>query len=584
MVPESVRNELKKHKRELHQQQQKAKRLEAMVGIACCATFTDLLQVKKLKGELHMFEATLKNKCNSCSFAADEKDCEVASIEQTSELLPLVKRVLREKPEWIESFNYVFVKSQLENILSPDGRGVRWNAALLNFAMSIQFYGGQRVLDLLIGHGHGTTQRKCGSLPRDVPNFNLFLPSNSTVRGYTSFIDPYENSDEMMAKKLACMFEKAGLPREGGIVTDEIDIRSGVIFLKSSGQLLGLEHLLSVYDVNHSTKDTMEGGLAKKVLQFFFVDNTGNISIPMGYLPTVGATGKFLFDSVKAKIEMLGRTGIDVTWGSSDAFSGSSEFVSLMATYKPSYYHFYDFVHTVKSGRNQLINRQVAYDNIEFSMQHVYDLWEKFPAFSNAGISFDDIHPSDKQCLKHVMNLVTQHNLFSSIKNPQYTQKAKAIGFYLKFFCDYYELFNNNDTPMDLKHDIARRLLKESYLLRNVTEQLREQLEVTLKNFHSFFSQRQLQKTSIFGTNIVENFFSIIRAKIRCHRSIRELEFTSIRYPNLFEYGCVYSRAWIELVKRFSLDCSYSFPAHQVGSDRERKYNDQNGWVRYQTA
>jgi len=30
-------------------------------------------------------------------------------------------------------------------------------------------------------------------------------------------------------------------------------------------------------------------------------------------------------------------------------------------------------------------------------------------------------------------------------------------------------------------------------------------------------------------------------------------------------------------VKRFSLDCSYSFPAHQVGSDRERKYNDQNG-------
>lgn len=137
---------------------------------------------------------------------------------------------------------------------------------------------------------------------------------------------------------------------------------------------------------------------------------------------------------------------------------------------------------------------------------------------------------------------------------------------------------------MDLKHEIARRLLRESYLLRNVTEQLREQLEVTLKNFHSFFSQRQLQKTSIFGTNIVENFFSIIRAKIRCHRSIRELEFTSIRYPNLFEYGCVYSRAWIELVKRFSLDCSYSFPAHQVGSDRERKYNDQNGRVRYQTA
>ena len=134
------------------------------------------------------------------------------------------------------------------------------------------------------------------------------------MRGYTSFIDPYENSDEMMAKKLACMFEKAGLPREGGIVTDEIDIRSEVIFLKSSGQLLGLEHLLSVYDVNHSTKDTMEGGLAKKVLQFFFVDNTGNISIPMGYLPTVGATGKFLFDSVKAKIEVLGRTGIDVTF------------------------------------------------------------------------------------------------------------------------------------------------------------------------------------------------------------------------------------------------------------------------------
>ena len=67
---------------------------------------------------------------------------------------------------------------------------------------------------------------------------------------------------------------------------------------------------------------------------------------------------------------------------------------------------------------------------------------------------------------------------------------------------------------MDLKHEIARRLLRESYLLRNVTEQLREQLEVTLKNFHSFFSQRQLQKTSIFGTNIVENFFQSFEPRL----------------------------------------------------------------------
>jgi hypothetical protein len=73
--------------------------------------------------------------------------------------------------------------------------------------------------------------------------------------------------------------------------------------------------------------------------------------------------------------------------------------------------------------------------------------------------------------------------------------------------------------------------------------------------------QKDLSLTSIFGTNVVENFFGIIRSKWR--------------YLNYWEYCIVENRAWMELVKRFASD--RPFPLKDNGIHRTQCYNNQVG-------
>jgi len=59
----------------------------------------------------------------------------------------------------------------------------------------------------------------------------------------------------------------------------------------------------------------------------------------------------------------------------------------------------------------------------------------------------------------------------------------------------------------------------------------------------------------------MRNFFSIIRSHVR--------------YPNLWEYGCTYSRANLELVKRFAVD--RPFPLMNKLLSKRQYYNNQSG-------
>jgi hypothetical protein len=73
--------------------------------------------------------------------------------------------------------------------------------------------------------------------------------------------------------------------------------------------------------------------------------------------------------------------------------------------------------------------------------------------------------------------------------------------------------------------------------------------------------QKELSLTSIFGTNIVENFFGIIRSKWR--------------YLNYWEYCIVENRAWMELVKKFAVD--RPFPLKDKNIHKTQCYNNQIG-------
>jgi len=72
---------------------------------------------------------------------------------------------------------------------------------------------------------------------------------------------------------------------------------------------------------------------------------------------------------------------------------------------------------------------------------------------------------------------------------------------------------------------------------------------------------KELMVTSIFGTNVVENFFGKVRQKLQ--------------YLNYWEFAIVENRAWMELVKYFASD--RPFPLKQIDLHATKCYNNQKG-------
>ena len=195
--------------------------------------------------------------------------------------------------------------------------------------------------------------------------------------------------------------------------------------------------------------------------------------------------------------------------------------------------------------------------------------WQEFPSLKEF-LTLDDIHPSDKQDIMPVKNLLASipklqswASELSSIDERK--DKCEGLCVYLQQFSDLYELFSNNEMPIDAKLQICEKLklFFTEWRAENgsgksfISDDLYQQILTTVASFEYFFYPRSepgdeenIVCTSILGTNIVENYFSIVRAKIL--------------YPNLWEYACVSYHAFLELVKRFCKDQSYSLPSRPL--------------------
>ena len=87
-----------------------------------------------------------------------------------------------------------------------------------------------------------------------------------------------------------------------------------------------------------------------------------------------------------------------------------------------------------------------------------------------------------------------------------------------------------------------------------------------MDNLVTFLSSEKyatITKTSILGTNIVENFFSIMCAKTL--------------HPNLSKLAVIYIHAVIKIMKWFSTDQLHNNSACPLSKPCNMKYNDQTG-------
>jgi hypothetical protein len=326
-------------------------------------------------------------------------------------------------------------------------------------------------------------------------------------------------------------------------------------------------------------RDSLQSRLGTKVLQIFLVSTEGSITLPLCSILSTGGGGKWMYDKVSQCITNLQTVaGLTISWGSSDAFSGFSSFLTEMKTRYPNYFHFFDYIHLIKLARNQIRNTILKNSDCSsgFSIRNILTLWEQDELLQSQ-LSLEDIYPTD------VMNVQTALNLMSVIgKLPESYLDNSAIhaaSIYFQHWDSFYTCFHNNKMDYQTKCIKLKSIQQyfqtwhddNNYRRNFISTELFNALTTTINNFLNFGSYYQtvhsspLRLTSILGTNVVENYFSIIRRKIK--------------YPNFWEYCLVAKRAWIELVKKFSKDCPFKLRDTKCG----KKYNNQHGLTFFMT-
>jgi hypothetical protein len=180
------------------------------------------------------------------------------------------------------------------------------------------------------------------------------LPNISSIKNHVPPVDPYQSLLPEQFKQIQKMLPEQ--QRIGGLVFDEIEIRAGVCYLQHTGCLIGFD--VPVLEKNVRTfldqNKQPENCIAKKVLQVFFVSLDGTISLPLCFFPTTGSSGSSVFQKLSPLMSSFAEHGIEITWGSSDGFSGSSDFVRKMHLSFPQYAHVFDYIHILKNLQNTL--------------------------------------------------------------------------------------------------------------------------------------------------------------------------------------------------------------------------------------
>jgi hypothetical protein len=99
-----------------------------------------------------------------------------------------LEAVLEKYPNFTESFLGCFVGTQFDRLLHGSHRP--WDIRLVHFATTIQFYGSQRVINILRGKGfQGKKQKE--SIEYDLDAIHLLLPPNSVIDAHLPKVDPY---------------------------------------------------------------------------------------------------------------------------------------------------------------------------------------------------------------------------------------------------------------------------------------------------------------------------------------------------------------------------------------------------------
>lgn len=494
---------------------------------------------------------------------------------EESELVKLVAKAVHNKKISKESFLYRLIYQQFVVLNADSNRGIRWDPDIIAWFQSLKYVGGKRILSLLRGDvGH--VQR--GRSKYDTNLICLAGPSNTTLKNHQISWGAYDGLPDSFAGMIAMLSMDH---QQGLLLFDEIEIRAGLEYSKDTGEVLGLaESAIPICEIDEEVEEDLPRRFAKYIFQVFFVSLDGKLCQPLCFYPTVKATFDWTTTKVNQIIEILSSQGVQIVGTSSDGWSGSVLFSEYLA--KLQKWHVDDFVHSVKRMRNSLLEKiHITKDCPSgFSMRTLYTIWCDHKEFlPDTVLTAENIRPTDVMNLRCVLDLFKAIEPLEQIakkypENTKLVSECLGLSKYFSMMQLYYTNWLAADVDFEtrMKHfrtvvdyftptdDELHCLSKESFaLLEHTHKSLKE-----LNKLHPFGAD----KICHLSTNIVENFFSLIRAKER--------------YPSVAGYAITYTSTAKELAKKNMTETYY--PAQAKNRNKNYLVDTQVGFTKEMLA
>jgi len=297
------------------------------------------------------------------------------TINRTSaehELVQLVHKAISKSEDVKTSWVYQVVTVQLRWLTSDSSR-MEWPLDYLHWSYSLHFYGGQRVMDYLRGKAYQGQGK--GKLENDPQQWCLYFPSTSTLRSHLPPVNVYAGIADSSIEKLGKAMDRKGTVKKVVLSFDEMEVRSGLIYLKSKGVFVGATKIIKEEEATEQLISQLASSIVRYVFQIFATSLDGSATWPLGYLGlvlhfcnrntnidlleftsgTTKATGKYTHQVISDLINRLSKYNFEVIATSSDGYSGVLEYVKLLKETHPTVYHVFDYSHLVKNIRNYLL-------------------------------------------------------------------------------------------------------------------------------------------------------------------------------------------------------------------------------------
>ena len=245
-----------------------------------------------------------------------------------NDLVNIMNLHKKQHPTTDEKFSSIFWNQQLKAATVKDTRQMRWHPAMIRWCLYIHHR----------SSGAYSTLRNSGVIK---------LPSERTLSDYRHHAPSkcgFSVATDMQLLELLKHQKPAHLAKYVTVILDEMYIKEGLVFQKSTGSLIGYEDLGDINNLLHDTEEqinnpgTCTRPLAKLMLVFMVRGTFTSFQFPYAQFPAASTKGSDLFPLFRKVLSRLTRLGIQVMAVTCDGASDNRRMFSLHSRHDKSVY------------------------------------------------------------------------------------------------------------------------------------------------------------------------------------------------------------------------------------------------------